>query len=204
MFRTASEIDRSMTAGKLRGSVQNWFATANSWFDGTPASVDRRLVECRSMLSVLHGATGRFRVADAGDYLELTSTLEASRRTLEEFRDDLLSGRLVAQTPQRTASREVVVLGSTDEARFVELESQSFLAREAGTYGDDIEELTVRAANHVTAATSTWEVGSARRVQVAFVDRVREMGSLAARGQHTATKRLAAYQDFDDSLLMLD
>ena len=200
MFRSAAEIDHAVTSGSLRTAVKDYLSTSTSWYDGTIQSVDRRMAKAQRMVATLQSASGRYRVAEQGDYLELNRYLHAQLEQLGDLHENFLGGHQVSAVHVTKDSSPL----SREAARYVTLESQKFLAAQAGTYGSDVEELMTRAANHVAAETSTWDQRVARQVTAHFVDRVGELGRLASRDQGTANRRLMAYQDFDDSLTYLD
>ncbi len=194
MFRTAAEIDRTITSGRLRSAVQDWVATEQTWFDGSPQSIANRKTACERMLHMLRSSSGRYRFAEATDYAALLSQLQQASRRLAELEDAYYQGHSVTadfRAPEASLSSE--------EGRYVDLESQKFFARQAGTYSDDVRELAIRAADHVEKYASNAPL----HVRIAFVERVSEMGRMSANQTRTASAP-RVFEDFDDVLLGLD
>jgi hypothetical protein len=72
--------------------------TADSWFDGTVDSVDRRAEKCSTLLAAASGAVSN----DNLEHLATVAELTADHRALAAMRDDLLtgaSGREAGETP---------------------------------------------------------------------------------------------------------
>lgn len=90
MFTNSRSIDDRATAASFDTAYQKYASTGDAWFDGTPASVDARLANCRRLTHIARTRVAR-RGADAGPLTNLAA-LEADARALTELRRDLLTG----------------------------------------------------------------------------------------------------------------
>lgn len=92
MFRDASAIDSERTATAVRTAHDKYEASSDSWFDGTPDSIDRRIAVCQRLSHICKNATIRLAERPAGmQYVALSNSLESDRISLEALRHDLLT-----------------------------------------------------------------------------------------------------------------
>lgn len=57
MFPNASPAQQAQkTAARLHTAIEGWRSTADSWFDGTPAAVNRRIAGCDALIHRLRSA----------------------------------------------------------------------------------------------------------------------------------------------------
>ena len=92
MFRSASQIDSERTASGLRRIKASWESSADSWFDGSVDSVDRRIALCERLIHKASAATGRLLDRpESSHYMKLASDLQADHQALSQMRRDLLT-----------------------------------------------------------------------------------------------------------------
>lgn len=91
MFTASSrEIDQRATDTNFRTAYKRYAGEADSWFDGTPQSIDTRIARARRLLTTQRAAVAR-RGAEA-NRLEIIAELEADLQALATIRHDLLTG----------------------------------------------------------------------------------------------------------------
>lgn len=90
MFIASRAIDDRSTAYRVADEYRAYTAATDTWFDGSPDSVDARLRHARRILSVSQAAVSR-RGASAGP-LRLIAELDSDIRALTALRHDLLTG----------------------------------------------------------------------------------------------------------------
>lgn len=147
MFEPRPSVSNSEYAAHHQkvSAAQQWTRGAETWFDGSVDSVDRRLKLADRMLhearvSLADNTANMARMAQA-DYLEQAKT------ALLTLRSDLLTGsqwrheHSVAPTPDQMR-RLVASLGSSDR-RYIELEAAKVLRNNPGC--SDPQELSGRA-----------------------------------------------------------
>lgn len=91
MFRSARTIEAEAVDRKLTKLREEWQRTAASWFDGSPASVDRRIAKLDAVIAF----AGRAQHADgpAGGYAATSlPDMHAQRQELLVVRDRLAGG----------------------------------------------------------------------------------------------------------------
>lgn len=183
MFKDARELDRQRTASSFSQLMEKYAAGAEKWFDGTIASVDRRLDFCDRLLHSARFTVGRLSSTTASSqYLNAMKSLSEDRLTLTALRDDMLSGAsdredvsgLPGQRFAKTSTPSGGGLSGSDR-RWVELESAKFVASQTDVLGD-LQELSIRARHHAEVKTSTLTPLHSKTVTRAFVARVSELG----------------------------
>lgn len=92
MFKDARSLDRQRTATSFDRQMTAYTKAAESWFDGTVGSVDRRLAQCERLLHQTRFHTARMGINDSARYLAAADSLNADREVLAGLRDDLLTG----------------------------------------------------------------------------------------------------------------
>ena len=92
MFKDARTLDRQRTATSFDRQMTAYTKAAESWFDGTVGSVDRRLAQCERLLHQTRFHTARMGINDSARYLAAADSLNADREVLAGLRDDLLTG----------------------------------------------------------------------------------------------------------------
>lgn len=92
MFKDARALDRQRTATSFDRALATYTKVAESWFDGTVQSVDRRLAQCDRLLHTARATVARMTISDSNRYLAAAERLSDDRRVLEGLRDDLLTG----------------------------------------------------------------------------------------------------------------
>jgi hypothetical protein len=91
MFFTSSQARESARANRrLAAQAQAFRDTQDTWFNGTVASVDRRIASCQRILHAAQSALGRspFDI----EPLQILSELQDDHRALTGVRHDLLTG----------------------------------------------------------------------------------------------------------------
>lgn len=111
MFTDSRSIDDRATAASFDTALQKYAAATDSWFDGTPFSVDTRLAQCRRLMNVARTHVAR-RGAQAGPLSRLAE-LESDARALIALREDLLTGAFDREDTSRIAG--VYVAASDDD-----------------------------------------------------------------------------------------
>ena len=92
MFKDARALDRQRTATSFDRALSGYTKTAESWFDGTVGSVDRRLAQCDRLLHTTRATVARMTISDSNRYLIAGEKLSDDRRVLEGLREGLLTG----------------------------------------------------------------------------------------------------------------
>ena len=92
MFKDARALDRQRTATSFDRQMTAYARQAESWFDGSVGSVDRRLAHCDRLLHAASFHTARLAMTDGNRYLQATAQLQSDREVLAALRDDLLTG----------------------------------------------------------------------------------------------------------------
>lgn len=197
MFTSSRSIDDRATATGFDSAYQKYAAAEDSWFDGTPHSVDSRLIQCRRLMNFAKAHIAR-RGAEVGPLSRLAS-LEVEARALEALRDDLLTAAADREDNSPIAGVRIAGDGHNhkrdglppwdedsdlwnreaglqpQDHRFVTLEASRFLADNTDT--DDVRELATRAKHFAEKFTSTYSADHSRNVTTAFVSRVAKEAS---------------------------
>ena len=112
MFRSASQIDSERTASGIRRIKASWESSADSWFDGSVDSVDRRIALCERLIHKASAATGRLLDRpESGHYMKLASDLQADHAALTQMRRDLLTAAM-DRDPDEWAQRTAMPSGT--------------------------------------------------------------------------------------------
>ena len=90
MFTNSRSIDDRATAASFDTAHKKYAAATDSWFDGTPFSIDNRLAQCRRLMNIARTHVAR-RGAEVGP-LHRLAELETDARALVALREDLLTG----------------------------------------------------------------------------------------------------------------
>jgi hypothetical protein len=200
-FQSNAEYVRSRATASVHTAAAQWHREAETWFDGTVESVDRRLAVCDRLL---HEA--RRSLADnLGNSRRIAQvdSLEQARVALAGLRNDILTGgewrhdRQVAPSPQQM-QRLLAALAPADR-RYVELESAK-LIRNASC--DDPRELAGRAWRQASDEFSRFGQRRSDHVADAMAARVFHLAR-RSRPKRTAAARHSAIQDFPAELLYL-
>lgn len=193
MFKDARQLDRERTASSFDTLVQNYQKTAETWFDGSVDSIDRRLARVDRLLHRIDATVARVAMVDAHHYLGALTSLCSDREALASLRHDLLTGA-ENYSPiggTRTASRHK--LSSADQ-RWVTLEAASFVSQHTDALGAP-DELAQRAAHHAGVKTSTFTADRSRAITAAFTEQVLSLG---AQMERPAVRTAAAvFEDFE-------
>ena len=113
MFRSASARQSDIAMHRLAAHRESWKRTAATWFDGTVASVDERLVKLDHILGFATDTAARLGSTEAGR-LAVSSipNLKQSRRELAAARDSLLNGFSDRQVDVDPAGRRTAKPGT--------------------------------------------------------------------------------------------
>lgn len=89
-FRSAALIEADNARFKLDRLRDRWTATRDTWFDGTPASVDRRIAQCDEVINFAKHIGSRLHASAVGvTCLSLLPQLRSDRHELLAQRDRL-------------------------------------------------------------------------------------------------------------------
>ena len=92
-FRSAAHIEADNAQRKLDRLRERWSSTRDTWFDGTPASVDRRIGQIDEVITFAKHLGSRLHQSKVGTQcLTLLPQLRADRVGLEGLRERLLTG----------------------------------------------------------------------------------------------------------------
>lgn len=92
MFKESRALDVARTAKSFDQAYSLYQSKAESWFDGSVGSVDRRLSACERLLHAARATTARLSTSDSARYLRATDILKEDQRVLAGLREDLLNG----------------------------------------------------------------------------------------------------------------
>lgn len=92
MFIESRAIDDRATAGSFRTAHQRYASDTDTWFDGTPQSIDGRIARARRLVHLAKESVARRGIQT--DRLAAISSLEADIRALTALRHDLLTGAI--------------------------------------------------------------------------------------------------------------
>lgn len=199
MFAKANKTPTSFSS-----AMSHWRESADSWFDGSVASVDARLRRCASLT---HTAQCEVANSKSASHLGILNELSADRIALGSLRHDLLTGSAdreavgVSRSPGRVAAADRIAaaydrsLLTKEAKRWVDLESVKFITANADM-AHNTEELSGRARAFV--ATQTASPVLAR----VFVSAVLDLGASQPRTK-TASTPPAPRLDFDPSLIFI-
>lgn len=110
MFRDASAIDSERTATAVRTAHDKYEASSDSWFDGTPDSIDRRIAVCQRLSHICKNATIRLVDRPAGrQYVALSNSLESDRISLEALRHDILTAGMYREAFPNTPEMQGIL-----------------------------------------------------------------------------------------------
>ena len=99
MFIESRAIDDRATAGSFRTAHQRYASDTDTWFDGTPQSIDGRIARARRLVHLAKESVARRGIQT--DRLAAISSLEADIRALTALRHDLLTGAIDRELPHR-------------------------------------------------------------------------------------------------------
>lgn len=199
-FQSDEEYRRN-AAGKQGTTLAKWQREAETWFDGSVESVDRRLAMCQRLLGTAQEKVAHTGLAsDNGNSLAMLGALERSRAALTELRHDLITGSTWREEPVRRINpkREAAVLAalSSEDRRYVELTARSLVSMNADVESD---ELVTRARYMAARDTSSFHDVRANRVIDALAVRVSQQAR--QRPQVRKASLPAAVSDFPAELM---
>lgn len=160
--------------------------SAESWFDGTEASITARR---RKLEGALHFA----RQLDTDDAICIAAELEAEVVQMANFADIASIGASLEEPLARTATVEPLTARGRE---FVAVQSGVFLADNADALSN-AEELDIRASRFVSQAVSGLPVSEGESIVAHFRDRVAE----AVQPEPPVLKESNIRSNFDDALL---
>ena len=212
MFRSAKSLDRAQTHSTFRQGMAEYEKTAESWFDGSVDSIDRRLAKVDKLLHHTRTVISRLSFADSVPQLRAAQTLSADRASLVELKRNLLTGAadystygkipLQGRTASKTASPVLPPSLPPADRRWVTLEAARFVSANTDCLSDP-EELAIRAQHHAALKTSTFSPRHSAAVMQAFVSAVTDLGRKSYRPSPPRRMAATAGEDFDPSLMFL-
>jgi hypothetical protein len=227
-FKDARQLDRQRTAASFDAALARYAGQAESWFDGSVNSIDRRLGSCERLLHSVRATVARLSATESHRYLRAAEELGLDRHALHTLRDDMLTGASdradgsvlpgrrtanpddpsplppveVNNIPQMVVDRDMRPgrdLTGADR-RWVTLESAKFVAANRDVL-DDPSELATRATHHAQVQTSPYTRARSAAVTRAFVATVVDLGR---QSYVPAPVRTAALDvSFDPQLMFL-
>lgn len=221
-FRSAAHIEAENAERKLDRLRTRWASTRDTWFDGTPASVDRRIVHADEVIAFAKNIGSRLHQSKVGTLcLGMLPQLRADRAGLEALRERLLTGadcppgipcptseglthlppeRIKEMRDQRKDWHRHEDLGFTPEdvARLKSRQAaQNFVDGQNTT---DRQELLIRAQRAVEARTSGWTLSGSREAVREFLEAVDDVIPEPMRTARRAPG-VETVEDFDDHLM---
>lgn len=89
-FRSAAHIEADAAQHKIDRLRERWASTRDTWFDGTPDAVDRRLGWLDEVIATARSTASRLHASQTGAYaMSLLPQLRADREQLLAVRDRL-------------------------------------------------------------------------------------------------------------------
>lgn len=201
-----AEYARSRTASRTQTAEAQWHREAETWFDGTVDSVDRRLKVCDRILASTRARLANDGLgADAGRRLANMADFEQARTALTNLRSDILSGSewrheaaAVAPSPEHV-SRLLAQLHSEDR-RYVELEAAKVIRNNPGC---EFTELAGRAWRQASAETSRFGKRRSDLIADAMAARVYQLARRTRPSKRTATTVRREIPDYPAELMFL-
>jgi hypothetical protein len=193
---TYSAAEQARQRAAVSPTVQ-WRREAETWFDGSVESVDRRLAACDRLLTASRATLSRDGIrADTRKHLAAIEDLEAQRVVLTGLRRDLLTE---ASDREFTAAHATAspTLDAADR-RYVDLEAPKFFRANSDV---PVDELATRARHHAELQTSTFTKQRSRAVTAAFVEKVTQLRRVAPRPRVASVP--ARSQDFPPELMFM-
>lgn len=191
VFREASSIDSERTASSVR-SLYAKYSADEGWFDGTPDSVDRRILQAKKIANISKQASVRLAGRNAASqYIALAAEMDSDRASLEGLRRDILTAA-ADRDDEHYKSAESPHIRHRSAARHFVAEQEC----------DDLHELTIRAQKHAQRLSSTLPMDESRVFVSSFVAAVRDAYE-PPRTQRTAASTYVT-PDFDPALFYLD
>ena len=222
--QSQAEYGRSQ-AGRTASTAGQWQRESETWFDGSPESVDRRLAQCERMLHQARAGMARDGLRHGSRHIDTIASLEVDKGALLALRRDLLtaasdrapsSARADAQGAaqhERETGHTVSIHG--DEARGYSIScpqcegghhanlspaDRRFVELESAKFiannaGVPRDELATRARNHVELRTSS------RDVIAAFVGKVAQLHRQTPQPRTASAPR--AVPDFPAEMMYL-
>lgn len=170
----SNEEYRRLRAGKQGATLAQWQREAETWFDGSVESVDRRLAMCERLLGgaqekIAHTGLS----ADHGNALALIGALERNKVAMKELRHDILTGSTWREEAPRRSDprleRRLLASLSSEDRRYVELTSEKIVSADRET---DPDELAARSRYQAARDTSAYHDVRSDRIVDAVALRV--------------------------------
>lgn len=200
MFRESSSIDSERTAASVRSLYAKYSAAEDSWFDGTPDSVDRRILQAKKIANISKQASVRLSGRNsASQYIALAAEMDSDRKSLEGLRRDLLTAAMDLEDDEPVYEMHERDPHTNPDGHHTSLEDlppdvqQQLLhwqwekehrdfygSRSAARHFiaeqecDDLRELTIRAVRHAERLSSTLPMDESRVFVSSFVEAVRD------------------------------
>lgn len=220
MFKDARVLTAQRTARKFLSALSDYSSAAESWFDGSVDSIDRRLAACRQLHHHASRAVSELPMGQARPYLERLSSLGSDFESLQELRytvltgaadiedNDPISSPATYRDDEQTATEEALASEGRDrqaginrtDRRWIELESARFVADNANTLHDRAE-MAARAREYAAMKTSSFDPRRSTGMVKTFVASVEALRSAWYRP--APVQRTATATDFDAQLMFL-
>ena len=225
-FRPAATIEAEAAQKKLDRLRDRWIATRQTWFDGTPKSVDRRIGWLDEVITTAKSTASRLYASSTGaNAMSLLPQLRADRLSLVSMREELLTGACAGpectgvqplsrervhqmrdernqwreeQPVQPPHRHEDMGFSTDDVARLKSRQAAREFIEDQNT--TDRQELLIRAQRAVEARTSGWTLSASQDAVREFLTAVDEQIPHPVRTARRApgTETVA---DFEDHLM---
>lgn len=202
-----AEYARSRTASRTQTAAAQWHREAETWFDGSPDSIDRRIKLCDRLLVEARAHLADVGLgADGGRRLANVAYLDQARVALVNMRADLLSGSqwrheaaAVAPSPEQV-SRLLAQLHPADR-RYVELEAAKIVRNNPDC--SDLAELSGRAWRQGSLETSRFGKRRSDAMADALAARVYQLARRSRPAKRTAAAARREIPDYPAELMFL-
>lgn len=211
--RTQSQAEYARSqASKTASTPAQWQREAETWFDGSPESVDRRLAACERMLHVARAELAHDGLRHGSKHIDTIASLEVDKGALLSLRRDLLTAASDREAAEKSLSELFPPSDWDDFDRSENMyapdgstwdeyderhprkhssltpQDRRFVELESAKFvaanaGVPLDELSTRAQHFAELKTSTFTPQRSRTVAAAFVSRVAALHRSAPRPQ---------------------
>lgn len=202
--RFQSDAERRRHYATKQGETfAQWQREAETWFDGSLQSVDRRLAMCQRLLTAAEAKMARVGLrADDGNAMALVGALQTSKQALTELRHDMITGGSWRHEPVPESNprrdQQLMASLSSEDRRYVELTSAAIVAADDGLPPG---ELAIQARYRAARDTSAFHEVRAERVGAALALRTSQRAQQRPRVKTAA--RPSAIPDYPAELMYL-
>lgn len=203
-FQSNAEYARVRSADREVSAAAQWQREAETWFDGTVESVDRRLAVCNRLLAQTQSALAQ----NFGDSTRTAAFDELSRvkEALLSLRADVLNGaqwrhEASVVTPTHDQVRALLAGLTSADRRYVELEAAKVIRNNPDCH--DLVELSGRAWRLASLEFSRYGKRRSELVADALAARVSQLARRHRPRRTAAAAPPAQIADFPAELMFL-